>query len=608
MWTRLAALVLVPLLGLTALIGNSVLSRRAIVRHTTETRRLTADLDQVIWLTELAMRERAGSETITRIHEAGLSRQTVTLLGLDTLVDLNEPARRDLDARLAVNEDGTLADLVVDVRRQLVAMRAEVDATDPVTVAGRGDRVSKAGIDIVATINARQRAIVRSLIESDASASSTGPRAVVDTVKAAEVADRASTLLTSLSEVLIERASPTAVTDLAGDRASFQDAVAEAQALGTPWANRLSGLIADQRYAPFLDTVDAAIEGTANDLAITRKAHVLEVGTVFSSTVRSIAIDQTELLNRTAERRADQATVALIRLVIAGTTAILLTVIAVAAIARAHASHLRRVAELAQRITAGDLDGGELAPAGAREVRVVTEALNETARNLRHLERQAAALAAGRVDDATLERAVPGRLGDALHTSIERLTAAWREREDVHAELAHRANHDPLTGLPNRAFALERLDTALLDARRIGREVAVLFIDLDGFKAVNDAAGHLVGDLLLKEVARRLNAVVRANDVLARLGGDEFVVVAEAALGAEEIVELGQRLVRCVKAVEAIDHYSIEIGASVGIALAGPHTTTGDELLDEADQALYAAKRAGKGVVSLSPTTAAALS
>lgn len=129
----------------------------------------------------------------------------------------------------------------------------------------------------------------------------------------------------------------------------------------------------------------------------------------------------------------------------------------------------------------------------------------------------------------------------------------------------------------------------------------MLFIDLDGFKAVNDAAGHLVGDLLLQEVARRLNAVVRANDVLARLGGDEFVVVAEAALGAGEIVELGQRLVRCVKAIRDVDdHYPIVIGASVGIALAGAHTSTGDELLDEADQALYAAKRAGKGVVSLS--------
>lgn len=136
-------------------------------------------------------------------------------------------------------------------------------------------------------------------------------------------------MVSSLGEVMTGQRSHRCLSRLARDRASFDDALADAHALGTPWAKRStrwSPTIAMPRSSTRSSTT--ATSGVS-DLSIASKAHVLEVGTVFSSAVRSIAIDQTELLNRTAQRRADAATIALIRLLIAGTTAILLTVLAV---------------------------------------------------------------------------------------------------------------------------------------------------------------------------------------------------------------------------------------------------------------------------------------
>jgi diguanylate cyclase (GGDEF)-like protein len=159
------------------------------------------------------------------------------------------------------------------------------------------------------------------------------------------------------------------------------------------------------------------------------------------------------------------------------------------------------------------------------------------------------------------------------------------------ADLTHRALHDSLTGLPNRELFCDRLEQALGRARRRTVPLAVLFVDLDGFKAINDTHGHEVGDDILVEAAARLRALVRASDTVARYGGDEFTVLAEDVGDLETARQLGERI-----AEELGRPYAggLQLGASVGVAFAAnPAATTPDGLIRRADHAMYRSKRPG---------------
>ena len=157
----------------------------------------------------------------------------------------------------------------------------------------------------------------------------------------------------------------------------------------------------------------------------------------------------------------------------------------------------------------------------------------------------------------------------------------------------HRASHDPLTGLPNRQLFTDRVRTALAQ-RRNGRLV-LCFIDLDGFKHVNDLHGHATGDELLKAVAATLQEAVRAGDTVARLGGDEFAVLLTQARDADEAALVAQRMVERVAALQNIAGKSVQIGASIGLAMHPLHGRDCEPLLASADRAMYRAKAAGKG-------------
>jgi diguanylate cyclase (GGDEF)-like protein len=168
------------------------------------------------------------------------------------------------------------------------------------------------------------------------------------------------------------------------------------------------------------------------------------------------------------------------------------------------------------------------------------------------------------------------------------------ERKRLGEELAHQAFHDRLTGLPNRALFLDRLEHALARAARGSDPLAVLFLDLDGFKIVNDTLGHDQGDALLATVAGRLRGCVRPGDTVARLGGDEFTVLLEGA-NADAAVQVAERIARRLQLPIQLDGHELIVGTSVGLALrAGPDDRP-DELLRDADVAMYAAKQRGKG-------------
>ena len=161
-------------------------------------------------------------------------------------------------------------------------------------------------------------------------------------------------------------------------------------------------------------------------------------------------------------------------------------------------------------------------------------------------------------------------------------------------ELAHRALHDDLTGLPNRTLFHDRLEIALKRTQRERTLLGVFFIDLDGFKPVNDTYGHDAGDALLVEIARRLRAVVRPADTVARLGGDEFAVLSEAVEGEAGAVRIAERLITAVAEPFAVAGGAARVTSSVGIALADEPLYP-DVMLRAADEAMYAAKAAGGG-------------
>ena len=164
------------------------------------------------------------------------------------------------------------------------------------------------------------------------------------------------------------------------------------------------------------------------------------------------------------------------------------------------------------------------------------------------------------------------------------------DRRRAESELTHQATHDALTGLPNRVLLEDRLQQACARLHDSSEAVSLLFIDLDGFKAVNDTYGHTIGDQVLVEVARRLRRIVRSVDTVARLGGDEFVAFCEA-LPEREVREVVQRLHDAIGIPLMIDGEAIHIGASIGVEATRDPRATFDDLLARADQAMYREKR-----------------
>ena len=188
------------------------------------------------------------------------------------------------------------------------------------------------------------------------------------------------------------------------------------------------------------------------------------------------------------------------------------------------------------------------------------------------------------------------------------LVIVWdlRERRQLAARVQEQANHDPLTQLPNRRFFEQWLGYSLAQARRDGAPLALLFLDLDGFKAVNDRHGHKAGDELLVEIARRLRQTVRESDMLARLGGDEFALLAPNAKDGRELAHVAQRLLQVLDDPGQPALSDQPIGASIGVALFPEDATDVQGLFAAADAAMYAAKRAGKNRIAFYTTAIAA--
>src|SRR5690606_18485363 len=161
------------------------------------------------------------------------------------------------------------------------------------------------------------------------------------------------------------------------------------------------------------------------------------------------------------------------------------------------------------------------------------------------------------------------------------------ERKLAERRITILAHHDPMTGLLNRTKFTEQLNSCVARLERYGTPFSVMFLDLDQFKSVNDSRGHMAGDRLLTQVARRIQGQVRETDLVARLGGDEFAIILPNDCNVESIGNLASRLIEVIKQGYVIDDDQINIGVSIGIAMAPMNGTRPDQILRNADLALY---------------------
>ena len=262
---------------------------------------------------------------------------------------------------------------------------------------------------------------------------------------------------------------------------------------------------------------------------------------------------------------------------------------------------LKELASYAHAINDGQLDAepSALSDKAPRETRVAFSALADLVTSLRLLDAKANALATCDFDAPALREPLPGRLGRSLESSVTLLSGSIVERDQLQTHLAHEATHDALTGLGNRPAAITAIHSALVRSARTGTAAALLFIDLNEFKAVNDSHGHEAGDEVLRQVGSRLALGVREGDFVARLGGDEFVVMAETIADVADATDLAQRLIHAISEPISIGTAQLTIGAAIGIAmpLDGPEESL--NLLGRADAAMYRAKHHERSAIEV---------
>jgi diguanylate cyclase (GGDEF)-like protein len=183
---------------------------------------------------------------------------------------------------------------------------------------------------------------------------------------------------------------------------------------------------------------------------------------------------------------------------------------------------------------------------------------------------------------------------ERLEAQAAEMVAIAEDLAAAEAEMTRLANHDALTGLPSLRLCKDRMNTAFERADRYGGDVALMFVDLDGFKSVNDDFGHDAGDIVLKEVAGRLEDLIRKADTVARIGGDEFIVIITDVNSDGDVAEVAERIVHSLSSPIETGTATAQIGASVGIAMYPRDGQDGDALIRRADQSMYAIKKSGK--------------
>lgn len=573
---RLLGLVLIPSLGATMLGYQELLDRRSVAgdAHTLAAE-VTASVDALEAFVA-ANEEYRLTETIVQAQRFGLSIAAVGgLLGIDVRAELRETRER-LDQspntpRLLASLGGIAA--LRESRRQ--AASAKSSNALLTELVGRAREAWTAQVGRVA----RQWSGVHP--------NDVLPLAVHDLGLAAELYRLSTVQLAAASAALIPDGGfgPPA-RELADVTTRFDLVATELLATAQPELRRAA---ARARHPE----IDTALTELAGALANQADVDLAAIARVFRDALGRDG-DLRRLTEEAANAVRDQAVavgnraeedyrrILVLLVVVLGGTLTLAVLVAGSIV-----GPLSRLEQRARQVSDGDLEGAPLPLVGPREAAVLAGTLNDAVANLRAVEQQASALAAGNLSLG--EAAVaPGKLAALLQRSVDSLANSIREREELQQLMAHEAAHDALTGLANRRRAI----TAVADLLASAPSVGVLFIDLDGFKALNDDLGHAAGDEVLVAVADRLQRSAPIDAVVARLGGDEFVVACPATEPEAEAV--------AARIMDMVGHPLLVAGvlhraaASIGIAISRPGASP-DDLLRWADTALREAKRVGRG-------------
>ncbi|HTW98229.1 MAG TPA: EAL domain-containing protein [Acidimicrobiales bacterium] len=317
--------------------------------------------------------------------------------------------------------------------------------------------------------------------------------------------------------------------------------------------------------------------------------HSKLIGAVIGAAGTSVRAEMAAL----KQRNDAQYLVWVVVLALAGAGSLVVALVTARSISRP----LRKLGRAAASVVGGDLDVEQVPIDGPAEIATLADAFNSLMANLRLLEAKAQALSSCDFGNEALALPLPGRLGESLQDSVHLLAGSIQDRDELQRQLAYDATHDALTGLLNRAAAIDMASHALARAARHHEATAVLYIDLDNFKQANDIHGHNCGDHVLREMGRRLAEASRGGDVVARLGGDEFLVLAERMEQASEAETLAERLIEVLSEPVEWNQLTLATGASIGFAISQGAETGADELFARADLALYHAKELGGGCV-----------
>ena len=593
LWAYLTALVGVPLLGVVVLSSVIVDTRRTEARSAVH----AEDAVQVTALVDEARRTTESEAVWALLLWAMDDPDVIAAIGLP--LDQVVAQRSFVGGLQTTYEQATDQALdALTTRRPELAASIRDDLTDLRRVRGAETTLHALYLDYVSLSDQLMAAERRSATESGAGGTPAATRAAIaDAQLVAGYAQAASRQMPLYLGSMIDQEAGSLIGSRLGWETgwlAYTDARAQLADLSDP---SIATRWREFATSPAVVGLDAAL-----DPAATAPGAVPTVAQVVSLVMQRSARDtataelsvaafqRAQLL---AEEDADAATDrSTTTLVLAGVL-VALAALGAAALARSIGRSLGRLAAQASEVSQGSLV--EVGARGPREVRTVGAALGTAVGSLRRIQDQAQAVAEGDLSNVLLEEPLPGPLGAVVHASVQQIVSSVRQREELQSALAHQAAHDPLTDLPNRAQALALTGAALNRARRSGDMVGLLFVDLDGFKAVNDGYGHACGDEVLREVARRLRGQLRGGDVVCRLGGDEFVVLVEPVDLEADLVELAERLITVVGKPITAQGHRVAVGASIGVAVSRDAGVDADALLAEADTAAYRAKAHGRG-------------
>jgi diguanylate cyclase (GGDEF)-like protein len=591
------ALLLIPLTGV------AVFSARAL-KQNNDAAAAASDVALAIEVQSAAVNvlaplqvEHMATLGLTRVDALGFDREVVasfTGLDMDGVRSSNgerlSMALDELDRALAADTrfaEPHRGDLG-SAREQLAAVRAALDQrTSTIEIVngafGSANQVVDAVIESVSTVT------------GDAQAAS--PEAALLVLELGLVSDVAQTAQAEVSSTTNSVMSGDAIEafEVAADAVRHDDALKAARVLDDQlW----SSLVASHRAMPAIPaSVFAAAEAGSSDPAVIGEMADLWVAQVeyldeveqFSRTHGDSVLAEATMIADDA-RRSTQ--LLFLGLLVVGIGSVVFGV----AVIRAFARPLQKLRLQAERIGRGELHAEPLPVEGPSDLRKVTSAVNDMASTLSLVDDHMKALASTAVTNELVLRELPGEVGASMRTSMERVTALTSRLQTSEARLAREARLDNLTGLPNRFAILEYLDSIVSHGVPDG-EYGVMFVDIDGFKSVNDTHGHAVGDVVLREIAQRLRGSIREDDIVSRLGGDEFLVLARGHT-ADDLVAFGERLIGEIEQPYNFGDQLFTVSASIGVSYVQSNEDS-MRSIERADAAVYQAKRRGRRRVEM---------